>query len=55
MANECPKKEVKTNHVHTSEDTKDEESEVDSDSTEELNEDGSVLSFKITVGTPPKA
>jgi len=54
MANECPKKEVKTNHVRTSEDTEDEESEAESIRTEELNEDGSVLSFKTTVGTPLK-
>jgi len=51
MANECPKKEVKTNHVRASVDTEDEESEAESVSTEELNEDGSVLSFKTTVGT----
>jgi len=54
MANECPKKEVKTNHVHASEDTEDEESKAESVSREELNEDGSVLSFKTTVGRPPK-
>jgi len=52
MPNECPKKEVKTNHVHPSEDTENEESEAESVSTEELNEDASVLSFKTTVGTP---
>jgi len=39
MANECPKKEVKTNHVRASEDTEDEESEAESVTTEELNED----------------
>jgi len=55
MANECPKNEVKTNHFRASEDTEDKESEAESDSTEELNEDSSVLSFKTTVGTPPKA
>jgi len=54
MANECPKKEVKTNHVRASEDPEDEESEAESVSTEELNEDGSVLSFKSTVGPPLK-
>ena len=54
MANEYPKKEVKTNYVRASEDTEDEESEAESVSTEELNEDGSVLSFKTTVGTPLK-
>jgi len=51
MANECPKKEVKTNHVLASEDTEDEESEAESVRPEELNEDGSVLSFKTTEGT----
>ena len=40
MANECPKKEVKTNYVCASEDTEDEESKAESVSTEELNEDG---------------
>jgi len=54
MANECPKKEVKTNHVRASEDTEDEESKAESVSTEELNKDGSVLWFKTTVGTPLK-
>jgi len=54
MANECPKKEVNTNHIHASENTEDEESETESVSTEELNEDGSVLSVKTTVGTPLK-
>jgi len=44
MANECPKKVVKTNHVRPSEETEDEESEAESVSTEEVNEDGSVLS-----------
>jgi len=52
MANECPRKEVKTNYVRVSEDTEDEESEAESVCTEELNEDGSVLSFKTTVGIP---
>jgi len=53
-ANECSKNDVKTNHVRASEDTEDEESEADSVSTEELNEDSSVLSFKCTVGTQLK-
>jgi len=51
MANKCPKREVKINHVCASDDTEDEESEAESFSTEELNEDGSVLSLKTTVGT----
>ena len=51
IANECPKKEVIINHVRASEDTEDEESEAESVNTEELNEYGSVLSFKTTVGT----
>jgi len=54
MANEGPEKEVKTNHVRTNEDTEDEESEAESVSPVELNEDGSVLLFKTTVGTPLK-
>jgi len=53
-ANECPKKAVKINHVRASEDTEDEESEAESVSTEELNEDGSVLLFLPTIGTPLK-
>jgi len=54
MANEYPKKEVKTNHVRASEETEDEESQGESVSTDELNENGSVLSFKTTVGTSLK-
>jgi len=42
-ANQCPKKEVKTNHVRAFDDTEDEESEAESVSKEELNEDSSVL------------
>jgi len=49
-----PKKGSKTNHVRISENTEDEESEAESVRTEELNEYGSVLSFKTTVGTPLK-
>ena len=55
MANECPKKEVKTNHVHLSEESPDSsegEYEPDTDSTEELDGSGSVRTYKTTVGTP---
>jgi len=55
MANEYPEKEVKTKDVRRYEDIEDEESEAESDSTEELSEAGSVLLFKTSVGTPPKA
>jgi len=55
MANEYPKKEVKTNHVRLSEecpDSSEGEYEPDSDSTEELDGSGSVRTYKTTVGTP---
>jgi len=55
MANECPKKEVKTNHVRLSEETPDSsegEYEPDTDRTEELDGSGSVMTYKTTVGTP---
>ena len=55
MANECPKKEVKTNHVRLAEespDTSEGEYEPDTDSTEELDGSGSVRTYKTTVGTP---
>jgi len=55
MANECPKKEVKTNHVRLSEESPDSsegEYEPDTDSTEELDGSGSVRTYKTTVGTP---
>jgi len=55
MANECPKKEVKTNHVRLSEerpDSSEGESEPDTDSTEELDGSGSVRTYQTTVGTP---
>jgi len=54
-ANECPKKEVKTNHVRLSEESPDSsegEYEPDTDSTEELDGSGSVMTYKTTVGTP---
>jgi len=54
MANECLKKEVQTNHVYTSEDSEDKESEAESECKEQINEDGSVLLFKTTVGKPRK-
>ena len=55
MANECPKKEVKTNHVRLSEecpDSSEGEYEPDTDSPEELDGRGSVRTYKTTVGTP---
>jgi len=55
MAKECPKKEVKTNHVRLSEESPDSsegEYEPDTDSTEELDGSGSIRTYKTTVGTP---
>ena len=54
MANECPKKEVKTNHVRLSEDTDSSEAEyeAESDDTEELDGENSIITFKTTVGQP---
>jgi len=55
QANECPKKEVKTNHVRLSEESPDSsegEYEPDTDSTEELDGSGSIRTYKTTVGTP---
>jgi len=55
MADECPKKEVNTNHVRLSEERPDSsqgEYEPDTDSTEELDGSGSVRTDKTTVGTP---
>jgi len=55
MANECPKKEVKTNQVRLSEESPDSsegEYEPDTDTTEELDGTGSIRTYKTTVGTP---
>jgi len=55
MANECPKKEVKTSHVRLSEESPDRsegEYEPDTDSTEELDGSGSIRTYKTRVGTP---
>jgi len=55
MANECPKKEVKTNYVRLSEecpDSSEGEYEPDTDSTEELDGSGSSRTYKTTVGKP---
>jgi len=55
MANECPKNEVKTNHVRLSEESPDSsegEYEPNTDSTEELDGSGSIRTYKTTVGTP---
>jgi len=54
IANECPKKEVKTNHVCLSEecpDSSEGEYEPDTDSPKELDGSGSVRTYKTTVGT----
>jgi len=55
MANECPQKEVKTNHVRLSEESPDSsegEYEPYTDRTEEPDGSGSVRTYKTTVGTP---
>jgi len=55
MANECQKKEVKTNHVRLSEESPDiseGEYEPDTESTEELKGNGPSRTCKTTVGTP---
>jgi len=55
MANECPKKEVKTKHVCLSDESRDSsegEYEPNIDSTEELDGSGSVRTYKTRVGTP---
>jgi len=53
--NECPKKEVKTNHVRLSEkgpDSGEGEYEPDTDNTEELDGSVSISTYKTIVGTP---
>jgi len=53
MANECRKKEVKTNHVRLYEegpDSSEGEYEPDTDSTEELDGSGSIRTNKTRVG-----
>jgi len=55
MANECPKKELKTNHVRLSEESPDRsegEYSPNTDSTAELDGSGSVRTYKTTVDTP---
>ena len=54
MANECPKKKVKSNHVRLSEDTvrSAAEYEAESDETEDLNRENSIIIFKTPVGQP---
>ena len=55
IANECPTKEIKTNHIRLSEespDTSEGEYQPDTDSTAELDGTGSVRTYKTTVGTP---
>ena len=54
MANECPKKKVKSNHVRLSEETDSSkaEYEAESDETEDLDGENSIITFKTTVGQP---
>ena len=54
MANECPKKEVKSNHVRLSEETdsSEVEYEAESDETEDLDGENSIIIFKTTVRQP---
>ena len=55
MANECPKKEVKSNHVRVSEEVSESsegEYESDTNSTEKLDASGSIRTYKTTVGQP---
>ena len=54
MAHECSKKEVKSNHVRFSEETdsSEVEYEVESDETEDLDGENSIITFKTTVGQP---
>jgi len=55
IANECSKKQVKTNHVRLSEESADSsegEHEPDTDSIEELDGSGSIRTYKTTLGTP---
>ena len=54
MANECPKKKVKSNHVRLSEETDSSEAEykAESDETEDLDGENSIITFKTTVGQP---
>ena len=54
MANESPKKEVKSNHVRLSEETDSSEAEyrAESDDTEDLEGENSIITFKTTMGQP---
>jgi len=55
MANECPKKEVKTNHIPlsaASPESSEGAYERDTDTTDELDGSGSIRTYKTTVGTP---
>ena len=57
MPNECPKKEIKTNHVQgiqKASDCSKGEYEPDTNSTEEMDASGSIRTYKNTVGTPKK-
>ena len=54
MANKCSKKEVKSNHVRLSEETdsREGEYEAESDETEDLDGENSIITFKTTVEQP---
>ena len=54
MANECRKTEVKSNHVRLSEETNSSEAEyeAESDETEDLDGENSIITLKTTVGQP---
>ena len=54
MANECPKKGVKSNHVRLSEETDSSEAEyeAETDETEDLDGENSIITFKPTGGQP---
>ena len=54
MANKCLKKEVKSNHIHLTEDTDSSKAayKAESDDTGQLNGENSIITFKTTVGQP---
>ena len=54
MANKCPKKEVKSNHVRLAEEIESSEAEyeTESDDTEDLDGENSIITFETTVGQP---
>ena len=54
MVNECPKKEVRSNHFRLFEETDSSEAEyeAESDETEDLDGDNSIIIFETTAGQP---